>query len=307
MTSEIIFHHYWTSPFSEKVRIIFGMKGLTWRSVEIPSIMPKPDLMPLTGGYRKTPVMQIGADIYCDTQLIIRALERRHPTPAIIPHAGLSFALAFWSDRPFFQATVPLIFGEVGPMIPEAFKKDREKMFPDRPFNYEQMKAAIPAFKDQWRANADFLEAQLGDGRAFVLGEVATVDDAHAYMNFWFLKSFFAPTADALLKEFPRTTAWLDRVKAIGHGTHTPMDSKEALAIAKAAMSTAVARPDDHDPNGRKPGDKVAVMADDYGRDPVAGELVFSNAQEIAIKRTDPAVGEVVVHFPRAGFLVISA
>lgn len=305
--SEIIFHHYWTSPFSEKVRIVFGMKGLKWRSVEIPNMMPKPDLMPLTGGYRKTPVMQIGADIYCDTQLIIRELERRHPTPAVVPHAGLSFALAFWSDRPFFQATVPLIFGEVGPMIPEAFKKDREKMFPDRPFNYEQMKAAIPAFKDQWRAHGDFLEAQLDDGRKFVHGEVATVDDAHAYMNFWFLKSFFAPTADALLKEFPQTNAWLDRVKAIGHGTHTPMDSKEALAIAKGAMSTAVARPDDHDPNGRKPGDKVVVMPDDYGRDPVAGELVYSNAQEIAIKRTDPAVGEAVVHFPRAGFLVISA
>jgi glutathione S-transferase len=219
----------------------------------------------------------------------------------------LSFALAFWSDRPFFQATVPLIFGEVGPMIPEAFKKDREAMFPDRPFNYEMMKAAIPAFKDQWRAHADFLEAQLGDGRKFVLGEVATVDDAHAYMNFWFLKSFFAPTADALLKEFPRAAAWIERVKAIGHGTPTPMDSKEALGVAKAATSTAVARADEHDPNGRKPGERVAVMADDYGRDPVAGELVYSTAQEIAIKRHDPAIGDVVVHFPRAGFLVVPA
>ncbi len=307
MSSEIIFHHYWTSPFSEKVRVVFGMKGLTWRSVEIPNMMPKPDLIPLTGGYRKTPVMQIGADIYCDTQLIIRELERRHPTPAIVPHAGLSFALAFWSDRPFFQATVPLIFGEVGPMIPEAFKKDREQMFPERPFNNEVMKAAIPAFKDQWRAHADFLEAQLQDGRKFLHGDVANVDDAHCHLNIWFLKSFFAPTAEALLKEFPRITAWYARVTAIGHGTHTPMDSKEALAIAKAATSTAVARADEHDPNGRKPGDRVSVMADDYGRDPVTGQLVFSTAQEIAIKRHDPAVGDVVVHFPRAGFLVISA
>lgn len=307
MSSEIIFHHYWTSPFSEKVRVVFGMKGLAWRSVEIPNMMPKPDLIPLTGGYRKTPVMQIGADIYCDTQLIIRELERRHPTPAIVPHAGLSFALAFWSDRPFFQATVPLIFGEVGPMIPEAFKKDREQMFPERPFNYEVMKAAIPAFKDQWRAHADFLEAQLQDGRKFLHGDAANVDDVHCHLNIWFLKSFFAPTAEALLKEFPRITAWYARVTAIGHGTPTPMDSKEALAIAKAATSTAVARADEHDPNGRKPGDRVSVMADDYGRDPVSGELVFSTAQEIAIKRHDPAVGDVVVHFPRAGFLVISA
>jgi|CXWL01.1.fsa_nt_gi glutathione S-transferase len=305
--SEIIFHHYWTSPFSEKVRIVFGMKQLKWRSVEIPNMMPKPDLMPLTGGYRKTPVLQIGADVYCDTQLIIRELERRFPRPAVIPHAGLSFALAFWSDRPFFQATVPLIFGEVGPMIPEAFKKDREKMFPERPFNHEQMKAAIPAFKDQWRAHADFLEAQLLDGRQFLHGEIATVDDAHCAMNIWFLKGSFAPTAEALLKEFPKLTAWYARVGAIGHGTHTTMEAKEALAIAQAATSTAVARADQHDPNGRKPGERVSVMPDDYGRDPVAGELVFSTAQEIAIKRHDPAVGDVVVHFPRAGFLVISA
>ena len=112
--------------------------------------------------------------------------------------------------------------------------------------------------------------------------------------------------ADALLKEFHWVTAWAERVKAFGHGKHTPLDSKEALAIAKAATSTAVARVDEHDPNGRKPGERVSVMADDYGRDPVVGELVFSNAQEIAIKRTDPAVGDVVVHFPRAGFLVLA-
>src|SRR5712675_805244 len=121
MPNTIIFHHYWTSPFSEKVRLVFGIKGLSWRSVEIPNMMPKPDLMPLTGGYRKTPVMQIGADIYCDSQIIIRELERRFPSPTVARDKGLSFALGFWSDRPFFQATVPLIFGEVGPMIPEAF------------------------------------------------------------------------------------------------------------------------------------------------------------------------------------------
>ena len=82
----IIFHHYPNSPFSEKVRIAFGIKQLAWKSVEVPNILPKPDLMPLTGGYRKTPVMQIGADIFCDSQIILRELERRYPTPAIMPN-----------------------------------------------------------------------------------------------------------------------------------------------------------------------------------------------------------------------------
>src|SRR5271163_2053304 len=83
--TDIILHHYKTSPYSEKVRLGLGLKGLTWASVEIPIIMPKPDLTALTGGYRKTPVMQIGADIYCDSQWIMRELERRHPTPSFYP------------------------------------------------------------------------------------------------------------------------------------------------------------------------------------------------------------------------------
>ena len=127
--AEIIFHHYPASPFSEKVRFAFGIKKLAWRSVHIPNMMPKPDLLPLTGGYRKTPVMQIGADIYCDTQIILRELERRYPTPSLFPNgAGLPYALAFWADRIFFMPSVGVVFAEVGDMVPEAFKQDRAKM-----------------------------------------------------------------------------------------------------------------------------------------------------------------------------------
>ncbi len=74
--SELILHHYPTSLFAEKARLMLGFKGLTWRSVTIPSIMPKPDLTALTGGYRRTPVLQAGADIYCDTALMARRLEQ---------------------------------------------------------------------------------------------------------------------------------------------------------------------------------------------------------------------------------------
>src|SRR5437867_3062387 len=125
MAHEIIFHHYWTSPFSEKIRLVFGLKKLAWRSVEIPNMMPKPDLVPLTGGYRKTPVMQIGADIFCDTQIIIRELERRYPNRSVFPHGkGLPYALAFWADRIFFIPTLGVVFGEIGDSVPEDFKKD---------------------------------------------------------------------------------------------------------------------------------------------------------------------------------------
>src|SRR5260370_7754814 len=83
--ADLLLHHFATSPFSEKVSGAFGIKQRTWRSVQIPSIMPKPDLMPLTGGYRRTPVLQVGADIYCDTQLIMLELEKRASQPPLLP------------------------------------------------------------------------------------------------------------------------------------------------------------------------------------------------------------------------------
>jgi glutathione S-transferase len=293
MAHEIILHNYPTSPFSEKVRVAFGIKKLPWRSVVQPVIMPKPDLIPLTGGYRKIPVMQIGADIYCDSQVILRELERRFPSPSLLPHGkGLPYGLGFWSDRLIFNAAVAIIFGEIGDQVPEDFKKDRAAMSGGS-FSSEALKRAVPQMRDQYRSHMSFLAEQLDDGRAM--------------MNPWFINSALPHKAKATLEEFPKVVAWFDRVRAIGHGTKVDMSPKEALAVAKAATSEARASSDPFDPSGRKPGDEVTVAADDYGRDPIAGELVFGNAHEIAIRRSDPAVGDVVVHFPRAGFVVAAA
>jgi hypothetical protein len=204
------------------------------------------------------------------------------------------------------MATVPVVFGEVGPMIPEEFKKDRAAMSGGT-FSVEAMQAAVPFAKDQWRAHASFLAEQLADGRAFLQGTAPTIADIHAYMNLWFAKNFIATTASTLLTEFPAIDAWYARVTAIGHGKPTPMDPQEALAIAKAATPETKPKPDPFEPRGFKPGDRVTVSADDYGRDPVAGEIVFTDPHEIAILRHDKDVGDVIVHFPRAGFVVAPA
>ena len=307
MAHEFILHHYWTSPFSEKIRLVFGLKKLAWRSVEIPNMMPKPDLLPLTGGYRKTPVMQIGADIFCDTQIIIRELERRYPAPSVFPHGkGLPYALAFWADRIFFMPTVGTVFGEIGDSVPEDFKKDRAAMSGGS-FSTDALKAMAPFAKDQFRAHAGFIAEQLADRRAFVQGAEPTIADIHSYLNIWFAKNFVPQVANALMDEFPNVTAWAARVADIGHGAVTPMQSKQALRIAKEATPEADRTPDRFEPRGLKPGDRVTLSADDYGRDPIAGEIVFTNAHEVAIRREDPQVGDVVVHFPRAGFVMMKA
>ena len=115
--AEIILHHYDRSPFSEKVRLVFGLKSVRWRSVQIPRWMPKPDLMPLTGGYRKTPVMQIGADIFCDTRAILREIERRFPSPPLY-HAGGGELLAAWADTLLFTNAVGIVFGTFADNFP---------------------------------------------------------------------------------------------------------------------------------------------------------------------------------------------
>jgi glutathione S-transferase len=305
---EIILHHYPASPFSEKVRLTLGLKGLAWRAVEQPNIMPKPELLPLTGGYRKIPVMQIGADVYCDSQCIVRELERRFPKPSVHPGGeATSWAFAVYSDRVLFMATVVLIFGMMGDQVSPEFAEDRTKLMgPGQRFDPAQMKAAVPLMRESLRAQLHWLESQLADGRAFLTGAAAGLADFTVYHPIWFLGSYYPPAGE-ILKAYPRVAAWKERVRAIGHGTMKPMERAEALEVARNAEPETAPVADPAEPNGLKPGDIVTVMADDYGRDPIRGTLVTSSANEIALRRSAPEVGDVVVHFPRVGFVALRA
>jgi glutathione S-transferase len=276
---------------------------LAWGSVEIPVIMPKPDLTALTGGYRKTPVLQIGADIYCDSQLIMRELERRHPTPSFYPAGrGAADALAWWAEKTMFLPAVSIAFAKRPEVLPKGFLEDRAK-FSGRNIDPVVMLAAVPNQLDQLRAHFDWLDQTLADGRSFLQGRAVGLSDLAAYHPVWYLRQNFGSAA-APLDGFPRLLSWAERVAAIGHGRRSPMTSEQALDVARTATSIAKASTDAKDPIGRKPGQVVSVTPDDTGRDPVIGELVTSGIDEIVIRRRDPAIGEVCVHFPRAGFVV---
>lgn len=301
----IVFHHYDASLFSEKVRLAFGLKDLAWRSVKISPVMPRPDLMPLTGGYRRTPVMQIGADIYCDTQLILRELERRFPEPSLFPggSSGLCHAVSMWTDRPFFQAAVGVVFARL-PLaaLPPGFVEDRTRLS-GRKFDPAAMQAAAPAMRDHCRAYLDWIEGQLADGRSWFLGEQPSLADLSAFMNVWFLEENGAMDELAPATR-PRLQAWAARVRELGHGRPTDMAARDALELARAATPETPAASDDHDPAGLRPGVRVSVTPDDYGRIPVQGELVSSSPQHVALHREDDRAGDVVVHFPRAGYVI---
>ena len=297
---EIILHHYDTSPFSEKVRLMLGIKGLAWRSVIQPVIMPKPDLIPLTGGYRRIPVMQIGADIYCDSQVILAEIERRHPSPPVV--RGADWAVNLWADRLWFQATVVVIFAEMGDAVPKEFIADREKLS-GRPFDTGAMKAAAPFMRQQWRAYAAWLEDGLQHGE-FLGGATPSLSDVAAWMNVWWLSGASRGISDELLAGLDRTRAWRDRVRAIGHGKRSDMSPGEAVKAAHTSEPDEGVSCDADDPSGVRQGDQVVFQADDYGRDPVEGVLVGLTRDRISIARECGEIDVSHVHFPRACYVL---
>jgi glutathione S-transferase len=209
--ADIILHHYPQSPVSEKVRVARGMKNAHWRSVQIPRLPPKPDLMPLTGGYRRTPVMQVGADIYCDSQCIIRELERRCPQPTLYPNGagGLPWALSRWTDGALFTLVVSVVMGAQADELPEAFAADRGRLYLGPGFDWQAQKRDLPHTLAQIRAQLGWMEARLSGGRDFMLGADPGLPDALCYHLVWFLRGRYAG-GPALIDQFPNLAA--DRV-----------------------------------------------------------------------------------------------
>jgi len=300
MPGEIILHHYDSSPFSEKVRLMLGIKGLAWRSVIQPVIMPKPDLIPLTGGYRRIPVMQIGADVYCDSQVILAELERRYPTPPVV--RGADWAVNLWADRIWFQASVAVIFAEIGAAVPKEFIADREKLS-GRPFDTAAMKAAAPYALNTWRAYAAWLEEGL-KGQDYLGGSTPSLADVACWMNVWWTSAAVSETAKGLMAPLPRLSAWAERIRAIGHGRRSEMAPREALQRAMSLDPLEGVNHDPKDASGLKPGDPVVVQADDYGRDPIEGMLVAATPDRVTLARECGEMDIVHVHFPRAGYVL---
>lgn len=306
---ELILHHYDASPFAEKARLMLGFKQLSWRSVEIPRIMPKPDLTALTGGYRKTPVLQVGADIYCDTALIARRLEAEKATPALLPE-GQEFnasLLAQWADSVLFQHAVALVFqpqsiavrmGRLPPAAQQAFIADRGALFSGGSASRLPLEQA----QHNWPALMGRLQQQLQrEAGDFLFGEPSLADFSVAHC-LWFLRG--TPVTAPLVDDYPDVAAWLGRVLGFGHGSFSEMSSEQAVALAREA--TPAALPDEAfvEPNGFQTGQAVSIAAVDYGVDPVEGELVFAGREELILRREDERAGVVHVHFPRLGFRI---
>lgn len=302
MSTELILHHYDFSNYSEKVRLVLGYKGLAWRSAIVPPVVPKPCLMPLTGGYRRTPVLQEGADIYCDTRLILAELERRQPQPALFPpsHHAVAKTIEYWAEQQLFRPISLYVSGTNQDVLPTNLQADRSLMrglpVPDEATVRRAARRNAPAV----RVQVAWVEEMLADGREWIAGPVVTVADFAVYHALWFITG----RTERLRHELAphrHITQWMQRMSGFGHGTSRPIAAEDALGIAAEATPAAVrvSQPFAEDP---PLGTAVRVRADDYGRDAVEGELVLIDREEIALRRQDAQVGEIIVHFPRLGY-----
>lgn len=307
-----ILHHYAVSPFAEKIRVMLAWKKIPWQSVQIPVMMPKPDLTALTGGYRRTPVLQTGADLWCDTALIARVLERLAPQPSLFPYGdtlGMQ-ALAYFADSVMFNITVPIGFQpgagmlklfmpDAGPDFLAAFGKDRAAMRQGGTVR----RGSLAECKANMQGLLPRIEAQLGG--PYLYGDAPCVADFSLYHVLW--PVWKVPETRGMLDGFPKTAAFIERMAGLGHGTFTEISSVRAIEIARAAAPAPIAGAQAYETGGIALGETVHVMPVDYALDPVKGELLQCTADEIAVRRSDARAGTVVVHFPRFGFQVARA
>lgn len=309
MAEPVFLHHYPASPFSEKIRLMLGYLGVPWQSVEISSVMPRPLLMPLTGGYRKTPTLQIGANVFCDTNVITEGLVRHSGDDTLLRRGFVVRRTAEWADTTLFRIGVAMNFrpeaaaafmSQLPPADIEAFMADRAQLTGDTPMVTVSAEAALMNFQ----AYLTQLEKSLRG--AFLFGEAPSAADFAVYHGLWFVNqnAVNAP----LIEPYAAVGEWMQRIAAFGHGEVTVVSGEVALAAASAAEPIAPELPSsihssiNSSINGAEIGSQVQVTPTDYGKIPVIGKLVAASAEEIVLERQDEQAGRVMTHFPTIGF-----
>ena len=307
---DIILHHFNTSPYAEKIRLILGYKNLSWKSVLVPNIIPKPLYTALTGGYRRVPVMQIGADVYCDTALIAAEIERRFPTRPIMGSRPSDFSnpLINWHDTGLFWKVARYVIGRNADALSDDFLRDRAKMMrldltPDA--NRAKGIAEAPYILSQLHISLGWLDDMFA-ATGFASGNQFSYDDFALVPSLWFLTSRVSDAPAMIQSGFPYVADWLERVAANGYGTREEISGEAALAIALASKPEALVGKSvkTDEATGVSVGDKVAVTPESFGTEAVTGIVAAISAQRVSLNWHGKEVGDVAIHFPRLGYVI---
>ncbi|OHY82897.1 glutathione S-transferase family protein [Marinobacter sp. AC-23] len=299
---DLILYNYALSPFSEKIRAMLGYANLPWCSVTVREMPPRPELSVLTGGYRKVPVAQIGADVFCDSRAIASEIARLAGKPELILEEQPEEVQAFVreADLEIFLACVisasdgqmlRKLIRETSLMNTLRFLKDRINMGRKSRVKALRGKAA----KEKVMAHIASLDQRLEDD--FLFGPTPCVADFSAYHGLWFVSDL---AGKPWLQDYPKVSAWLLRMKAFGHGQPEELSANDAAVRAKISQPRALPPTE----GNAQLSQQVTIAPDDYGRDPVSGTLVYTDKNVTILARETHEVGLVHVHFPKQGFRV---
>ena len=296
----LILHQYDISPFSQKAQKMMGLKELSWQSVEMPMIAPKPDVEALTGGYRGTPVLQIGQDVFIDNWMIARALDEFDASgPAINAQGGLrEAALYAWGERLF----TPLLHAALAAYQSEwdaDFLADRKRVFPD--VDFDTLDVSDPDRRSQVRAYLGTVEAQLGLDQDFLGGAQADSCDIHVWGMVWMIHSAL-PALMPIVETFPRLTDWYERVSALGTGDREDVKIDVAWQSLKDGPARPLPDTPDQEPLAPWVGEVVDIAAGSADRGNASGRLLAVDNEQVVLG-VEPISGEAAqVWFPRFGY-----
>ena len=296
----LILHQYDISPFSQKAQKMIGLKELSWQSVEMPMIAPKPDVEALTGGYRGTPVLQIGRDVFIDNWMIARALDEFDASgPAINAQGGLrEAALYAWGERLF----TPLLHAALAAYQSEwdaDFLADRKRVFPD--VDFDTLDVSDPDRRSQVRAYLGTVEAQLGLDQDFLGGAQADSCDIHVWGMVWMIHSAL-PALMPIVETFPRLTDWYKRVSALGTGDREDVKIDVAWQSLKDGPARPLPDTPDQEPLAPWVGEVVDIAAGSADRGSASGRLLAVDHEQVVLG-VEPISGEAAqVWFPRFGY-----
>ncbi len=296
----LILHAYDASPFTQKALKMLAIKGVRYGFVETPMIAPKPELEVFTGGYRGTPVLQDGADIYVDNVRIAAALDAYAADPPLTGDAVDDAAAVLWGEQ-FFEAGLHMAIDAFSEDWEPAFTKDRKAVFAR--LDFETVREKSDQARALLRVHATRVDRQLSDGRAFLRGKAVSMTDLHAWAVFWFARAAF-PESGKLLGDLMWLPEWEARVAVHGEGTRQHSDADAAQNLARACEPTAPLSIDTEDPLGLHGGQAVTVAPTFSDRGTSHGTLAGLDAEQIVIAVTNDTVGTVHVHFPRLGYRV---
>ena len=280
------------------------MKRIAWQSVEIPAQLPKPDYLPLTGGYRRAPALQIGADVYCDTRLIAELAEQFQPEPSLfLGHARgrvLCQAIADWVESRLLWPTALYITGVNAEQFPLSFHTDRAALHYKSSPSMAQVKASAAKYLAPMRAGLVAIEALFTHEEPYVFGHAPSLADIAVYQIPWFLDTV-AP-GHGFLDEMQKTRSWMACVASLGRAPTAEISAEQAIELANNATPLAIdTTPSTAIPEGITLGDEVMVAPLEE-RTPASGRLVYASDSRISIAVQNARVRCVHVHFPRIGY-----